>query len=77
MHTPVTPWVLAGRIFAIIGMAFTAACAILFLVVPLWWWALGSALAFAPFFLLMCIAVALVTVFPGIATWLPSTMFSS
>ncbi|GIW17562.1 MAG: hypothetical protein WHT63_11885 [Tepidiforma sp.] len=53
MHTPVTPWVLAGRIFAIIGMAFTAACAILFLVVPLWWWALGSALAFAPFFLLI------------------------
>jgi TRAP-type C4-dicarboxylate transport system permease large subunit len=29
----------------------------------------------APFFVLMCIAVALVTVFPGIATWLPSTMF--
>jgi len=28
-----------------------------------------------PFFLLMCTAVALVTVFPGIATWLPSTMF--
>ncbi|WP_337876836.1 TRAP transporter large permease subunit [Elioraea sp.] len=35
------------------------------------------AAATAPFFLLMCIAVALVTVFPGIATWLPSTMFSS
>jgi tripartite ATP-independent transporter DctM subunit len=29
----------------------------------------------APFFVLMCIAVALVTVFPGIATWLPATMF--
>jgi len=28
-----------------------------------------------PFFLLMCLAVALVTVFPAIATWLPSTMF--
>jgi tripartite ATP-independent transporter DctM subunit len=27
-----------------------------------------------PFFLLMCTAVALVTVFPGIVTWLPSTM---
>ena len=30
-----------------------------------------------PFFLLMCAAVALVTVFPGIATWLPSTMFAN
>jgi tripartite ATP-independent transporter DctM subunit len=28
-----------------------------------------------PFFLLMCTAVALVTVFPGIATWLPATMY--
>lgn len=55
MHSPVTPWVLAGRIFSIIGMAFTAACAILFLVVPLWWWALGSALAFVPFFLLIVV----------------------
>jgi membrane glycosyltransferase len=55
MQTPVTPWVLAGRIFAIIGMAFTAACAILFLVVPFWWWALGSALAFIPFFLLIVV----------------------
>jgi tripartite ATP-independent transporter DctM subunit len=35
------------------------------------------AAATAPFFVLMCIAVALVTVFPGLATWLPSTMFSS
>ncbi len=31
--------------------------------------------ATAPFFCLMCLAVALVTVFPGIVTWLPSTMF--
>jgi C4-dicarboxylate transporter DctM subunit len=35
------------------------------------------AAATAPFFLLMCIAVTLVTVFPGLVTWLPSTMFSS
>jgi tripartite ATP-independent transporter DctM subunit len=35
------------------------------------------AAATAPFFVLMCIAVALVTVFPGLATWLPSTMFST
>jgi tripartite ATP-independent transporter DctM subunit len=30
-----------------------------------------------PFFLLMCTAVALVTVFPGIVTWLPSTMMGN
>jgi C4-dicarboxylate transporter DctM subunit len=29
-----------------------------------------------PFFLLMCVAVALVAVFPGIATWLPTTMLA-
>lgn len=50
MNTPVTPYVLAGRIFSIIGMGFTAACAILFLIIPEWWWALGSAAAFFPFF---------------------------
>ncbi|MCS6854266.1 MAG: TRAP transporter large permease subunit [Elioraea sp.] len=32
------------------------------------------AAATAPFFVLMCLAVALVTVFPGLVTWLPSTM---
>jgi len=30
-----------------------------------------------PFFLLMLLAVALVTVFPGIITWLPNTMFGA
>ncbi|MGE3868355.1 MAG: TRAP transporter large permease [Pseudorhodoplanes sp.] len=30
-----------------------------------------------PLFLLMCIAVALITVFPQIALWLPSTMFDA
>jgi membrane protein implicated in regulation of membrane protease activity len=55
MHSPVTPWVLAGRIFAILGMAFTAAAAILFLIAPFWWWALGAALAFVPFFLLIVV----------------------
>jgi len=29
-----------------------------------------------PFFVLMCVAVALVAVFPGIATWLPTTMLA-
>ena len=29
----------------------------------------------APFFVLMCVAVALLAAFPQIALWLPSTMF--
>jgi tripartite ATP-independent transporter DctM subunit len=29
-----------------------------------------------PFFILMCVAVALVAVFPGIVTWLPTTMLT-
>jgi tripartite ATP-independent transporter DctM subunit len=33
------------------------------------------AVATAPFFVLLNIAVVLVTLFPGLATWLPSTMF--
>ncbi len=49
MNTPVTPWVLAGRILSIIGMGFTAACAILLAIVPSWW-AVYSAIAFVPFF---------------------------
>ena len=49
MNTPVTPWVLAGRILSIIGMGFTAACAILLAIVPSIW-ALWAALAFIPFF---------------------------
>jgi TRAP-type C4-dicarboxylate transport system permease large subunit len=27
-----------------------------------------------PLYLMMCVAVALVAIFPGIALWLPSTM---
>lgn len=50
MNQPVTPYVLAGRIFSIIGMGFTAACAILLFIIPEWWWGLGMALAFFPFF---------------------------
>lgn len=50
MNSPVTPWVLAGRIFSIIGMAFTAACAILLFIIPAWTWGLIMALAFFPFF---------------------------
>ena len=50
MNTPVTPYVLAGRIFSIIGMSLAAALAILFFVGGFWWWGLGASLAFAPFF---------------------------
>ena len=48
MNSPVTPWILAGRIFSIIGMSFTAAIAILLAIVP-HWWAIPAALAFFPF----------------------------
>ncbi|HET7737962.1 MAG TPA: hypothetical protein VFK32_05250 [Tepidiformaceae bacterium] len=50
MNSPVTPFVLAGRIFSIIGMSFAAALAILFFVGGFWWWGLGAAAGFAPFF---------------------------
>lgn len=49
MHSPVTPYVLAGRILAIIGMGFTAAVAILFLVGAFWFWAILALAAFVPF----------------------------
>jgi hypothetical protein len=52
MNLPVTPYVLAGRIFAIIGMSLAAALAILLLIIPSWW-ALAAAAAFAPFFALI------------------------
>ncbi|MFQ5381820.1 MAG: hypothetical protein ACE5EF_09390 [Dehalococcoidia bacterium] len=53
MNSPVTPFVLAGRILAILGMGFTAAVAILFLIGAFWWWALASIAAFVPFLLLI------------------------
>ncbi|HVA06479.1 MAG TPA: hypothetical protein VNG12_07060 [Acidimicrobiales bacterium] len=49
MNSPVTPYVLAGRIFSIIGMAFTAAAAILLFIVPAWWYGFLATLAFFPF----------------------------
>jgi len=54
MNTPVTPYVLAGRIFSIIGMGFTAAAAILLAIVPSIW-ALVAAAAFVPFLLLIIV----------------------
>ncbi len=53
MNSPVTPWVLAGRIFAIVGMSFFAAVAILFFVGGFWLWGLGATLLFFPFFLMI------------------------
>jgi len=50
MNSPVTPWVLAGRILAIIGMAFFAAVAILMFIIPEWIYGLVSVLLFFPFF---------------------------
>ena len=49
MNTPVTPYVLAGRIFSILGMGLTAACAILLFIIPAWFWGAVMALAFFPF----------------------------
>ncbi len=52
MNTPVTPWVLAGRILSIIGMGFTAAAGILLAIVPTWWAAVAGG-AFVPFMIMI------------------------
>ena len=49
MNSPVTPWVLAGRIFAIIGMGLTAAIAILLFIIPAWLLGLAATALFFPF----------------------------
>jgi hypothetical protein len=54
VNTPVTPYVLAGRILSIIGMGFTAAAAILLAIIPSWWAAVAAA-AFVPFLLLIVV----------------------
>ena len=55
MKLPVTPYVLAGRIFSIIGMSLAAALAILFLIGGFWLWGLAAAAAFVPFFALIVV----------------------
>jgi len=50
VNSPVTPWVLAGRIVAIVGMAFFAAVAILLFIIPEWVLGFAAALMFFPFF---------------------------
>ena len=52
MNTPVTPWVLAGRILSILGMGFFAAAAILLAIVPSVW-ALVAAALFVPFLVMI------------------------
>lgn len=49
MNTPVTPYILVGRILSILGMGFTAAVAILFFVGGFWLWGLAATAAFCPF----------------------------
>jgi hypothetical protein len=53
MNSAVTPYVLAGRIFSILGMGLTSAMAILFFVGGFWIWGLGAVAAFFPFFVLI------------------------
>jgi hypothetical protein len=53
MNSPVTPWVLAGRIFSIIGMSLAAALGILFFVGAFWWWGLAAIVGFVPFFVMI------------------------
>ncbi len=50
MKSQVTPFVVAGRILAVIGMGLTAAMAILLALIPAWEWAALSVAAFLPFF---------------------------
>lgn len=50
VNSPVTPWVLAGRIFAIVGMSFFAAVCILMLIIPEWLYGTIAGLLFFPFF---------------------------
>ncbi len=50
VNSPVTPWVLAGRILSIIGMAFFAAAAILMFIIPEWLYGLIAVALFWPFF---------------------------
>ena len=50
MNSAVTPWVLAGRILSIIGMAFFAAVAILLFIIPEWLLGVAATALFFPFF---------------------------
>ena len=49
----IQPWVVAGRIAAILGMGLTISVGILFLLGGIWLWGLGALALTVPFFLLM------------------------
>ena len=53
MNTSVTPYLLVARIVSIIGMGLSASLAILFFIMPEWWWGLGCTAAFFPFLALI------------------------
>ena len=55
VNPPITPWVVAGRILSIIGMGFTAAAAILLVIIPEWLLAGLALVAFVPFLLLIVV----------------------
>lgn len=49
LKAPISPWVVAGRILAIIGMSFFAAAGILFFLGGFWLWGALALLAAVPF----------------------------
>ena len=49
----IQPWVVAGRIAAILGMGLTISLGILFLLGAIWVWAIALMLLTLPFFALM------------------------
>jgi hypothetical protein len=51
--TEIQPWVVAGRITAILGMGLSISVGILLLLVPQWLWGSVALALTVPFFLLM------------------------
>ena len=49
----IQPWVVAGRIAAILGMGLTISLAILFLLGAIWVWGIAMLVLTLPFFTLM------------------------
>lgn len=53
MQPEIQPWVVVGRIAAILGMGLTISLAILFLLGGIWIWGIIMAFLTVPFFVLM------------------------
>lgn len=49
MEPEIQPWVVAGRIGAILGMGLTLSLGILFLLGAIWTWGIGMLLLMLPF----------------------------